>query len=199
MHHKPLQISVSLPQEYAPFTSPILTASPLSNSRDSTLSLKSEEKSQKVRFPSAYILLNMTFELQVCDETTFPFLPLPRDFDCIRFESWAPVAGQIQEWLINIVANPRSQEWIWGRDLFWIAFMAAYPHFPQGSWPVWNSKISMEGAFIQSWIERGFQNWGDTEDSVVFEVLQQLWDEFNRVASLFYDDQLVEASISSYN
>jgi len=49
-------------------------------------------------------------------------------------ESWVALAEHIQDWLLNVVLDTHSQEWLWGRKAFWIAFIAAYPLFLLGSW-----------------------------------------------------------------
>jgi hypothetical protein len=114
-----------------------------------------------------------------------------------RHECWANLSSQIQDWLINDVTNPRSQEWKWGRDLFWISFIAAHPLFPQGSWPKWNSKISMDGPFIQNWIDRGQMSLSGERpitNSGGNSVLSDLWEEFICIASFFYPHKIVENS-----
>ncbi|KAG2029760.1 hypothetical protein BDR03DRAFT_825306, partial [Suillus americanus] len=64
---------------------------------------------------------------------------------------WVTLLYKLESWLVHIVVDTCTPEWTWGRDAFWIAFLAAYPDFPHGSWPLWNSRISLEGAFIESW------------------------------------------------
>lgn len=37
------------------------------------------------------------------------------------------------------------------RELFWTAFISAFPESPSGNWPRWNTLIAMEGDFISRW------------------------------------------------
>jgi hypothetical protein len=86
-------------------------------------------------------------------DISIPFLPLPPTFDQHDRSNWAELANSIQEWLIGVVHDTNCPEWKWGRDAFWISFIAAHPSFPDGDWPVWHPKISMQGPFISSWFE----------------------------------------------
>lgn len=59
---------------------------------------------------------------------------------------------KIDHWMVNTL-KPVSQEWHWGRELFWLSFVAAFPEFPCGNnWPPWNTRVPLEGAFIESWV-----------------------------------------------
>ena len=81
------------------------------------------------------------------------FLPWKSLFDPVNCNCWASLTHNIQDWLINVV-DTQSQEGVWGCKLFWMAFMAACSTFPQGPWPYWHPRISVEGAFIQHWLNR---------------------------------------------
>jgi hypothetical protein len=130
-------------------------------------------------------------------------LPLPRDFDFAQEKSWVALAERIQNWLLDVVLDTHSQEWLWGREVFWIAFIAAYPLFPLGSWLMWNSKISLEGSFIQSWMDKmsvdGLE--ADSKDVVSLAeglsvealsiIREDLWEEFRCTVSLFYPHELI--------
>ena len=64
------------------------------------------------------------------------------------------LADAIQDWLVAEDASFRRKALRqWGTEAFWIAFTAAYPAFPHGEWPRWNTQIGMEGQYIQSWLE----------------------------------------------
>lgn len=80
------------------------------------------------------------------------FLPLPLSFDRRSQRHWASISQRIADWLISVVADLFSNIWKWGREAFWISFVAAYPSFPNGEWPTWPTEISLEGAFISYWI-----------------------------------------------
>lgn len=55
--------------------------------------------------------------------------------------------------MIDQVADSRHPQWAWGKDLFWFAYIAAYPRFPEGHWPSWDPAIPAEGAFIDRWLD----------------------------------------------
>jgi hypothetical protein len=88
-------------------------------------------------------------------------------------------ARKIESWLVNVIVHSCLQEWVWGQDLFWIAFIATYLAFPEGNWPMWNSKILMDGMFIQGWFNQS--------GAVLAKGLpDELWEELCHVSSLFY-------------
>jgi hypothetical protein len=37
---------------------------------------------------------------------------------------------------------------MWGVEVFWIAFVTAFPQFPFGAWPTWDPAILLNGPFI---------------------------------------------------
>ncbi|KAI9058803.1 hypothetical protein FKP32DRAFT_1597129 [Trametes sanguinea] len=82
------------------------------------------------------------------------FLPIAPGFDFRHSQDWAQLADRVADWLIAVVDDPRSRVWRWGREVFWIAFVGAYPRFPGGEWPNWPCKISLDGAFITHWMNR---------------------------------------------
>jgi hypothetical protein len=69
--------------------------------------------------------------------------------------------------------------------------MAAYPLFPRGSWPLWNPKISLDGSFMQCWMDRehAMESMSPLASE---EVLSNLWEEFTHVASLFFPYELIQ-------
>ncbi|KAG1853030.1 hypothetical protein F4604DRAFT_1591780 [Suillus subluteus] len=84
---------------------------------------------------------------------TISFLPLPPSFDYVNRADWETVTQRIQEWVTTEV-DTESSLWTWGRDTFWLAFVAAYPSFPMGKWPMWDPHIPLEGSFIEEWLQR---------------------------------------------
>ncbi|KAG2085108.1 hypothetical protein BD769DRAFT_1374531 [Suillus cothurnatus] len=98
---------------------------------------------------------------------------------------WVTLLHKLESWLvhINIVVDTRTPEWTWGHDTFWMAFLAACPDFPHSSWPLWNSRISLEGAFIELWTPTE-----DPEDSPALitnhdTIRAVIWTEFQRLAA----------------
>lgn len=128
------------------------------------------------------------------NDDSITFLPL-QTFDPFDSKCWSNLAEDIQEWLLNIIVDPYSQEWTWGRELFWMAFMAAYPTFPQGDWPSWDAKISVEGAFAQGWLDRGgaggIENGSETEQVAMLR--KDVWEQFCQTASLYYPCEVVRS------
>jgi hypothetical protein len=127
------------------------------------------------------------------DDIAIPFLPLPPTFNYFNRTDWQMVSQRIQEWLTTEV-DTRSSVWTWGRDAFWLAFVAAYPSFPSGQWPMWDPHIPLEGEFIEQWLER---SGGDSagEDSAFNEALSvsDIWDDFCKHVALFYPFSLLSS------
>ncbi|KIO21110.1 hypothetical protein M407DRAFT_10561 [Tulasnella calospora MUT 4182] len=68
------------------------------------------------------------------------------------------LAQDIQDWLVlNDVTKPSATR-NWGRELFWMAFVAVHPCFPGGEWPDWDSRVPMEGDFIDEWMTGRFHS-----------------------------------------
>ncbi|KAH9894127.1 hypothetical protein C8Q73DRAFT_503816 [Cubamyces lactineus] len=86
--------------------------------------------------------------------TPIIFLPITADFDHRNLQDWASLSKRIGDWLLRVVAERRSIIWRWGREAFWITFVAAYPSFPRGDWPRWPCEIALDGPFICHWVER---------------------------------------------
>ncbi|KAG1888081.1 hypothetical protein F4604DRAFT_1570187, partial [Suillus subluteus] len=104
---------------------------------------------------------------------------------------WVTLLYKLESWLVHVVVNTRTPEWTWGCDAFWMAFLAAYPDFPHGSWPLWNSRISLEGAFIESWTLTE-----DAEDSPALitdhdTIRAGIWTKFQRLATECFPYSLV--------
>jgi len=81
--------------------------------------------------------------------------------------------------------------WIWARDAFWLAFVAAHPHFPGGKWPMWDPRIPLEGTFIEQWLDRS-SNISAHEESIV-DIRCNIWEEFYKNAALFYPYPLISS------
>lgn len=71
-----------------------------------------------------------------------------------------------------------------------MAFIAAYPTFPQGPWPFWDAKISVEGAFIQGWLDREESRVEKVSQGVEFEhstdIRKDIWQQFCQTVCLYY-------------
>ncbi|KAG2126138.1 hypothetical protein BD769DRAFT_1321691, partial [Suillus cothurnatus] len=131
----PIQISVSIAEEYSSFTTPVIESLALNGYPISEGSISENVCAQ----PSLHVDIPITF------------LPLPSNFNPTDSCHWSRLLGQIQRWLVNIPSD--SQHWSWGRDAFWFAFVAAYPDFPSGNWLTWDARIPLQGRFIEQWLE----------------------------------------------
>jgi hypothetical protein len=79
---------------------------------------------------------------------------------------------------------------MWGWDAFWLTFVAAYPFFPRGTWPMWDPRIPLEGAFIEQWLETLSHSITVNQEIIVIDLgdtedLKEIWDTFCRDAALF--------------
>ncbi|KAG0694573.1 hypothetical protein DFH29DRAFT_815197 [Suillus ampliporus] len=101
------------------------------------------------------------------------------------------LSKEIEKWLVAEV-DARSQLWTWGRDAFWLTFVAAYPLFPRGKWRMWDPRVPVEGTFVEEWLGRS----GDIDvktgsNESVLALLSDIWTEFGRHTALFYPFPLV--------
>ncbi|KAH9913801.1 uncharacterized protein BXZ73DRAFT_55299, partial [Epithele typhae] len=80
------------------------------------------------------------------------FLPIPFTFNPRNGEDWQAMSERISDWLLSQVQDRSSALWTWGREAFWIAFIAAHPLFPGGEWPRWSPEIALDGVFVRHWV-----------------------------------------------
>ncbi|KAG2354907.1 hypothetical protein BDR07DRAFT_1229648, partial [Suillus spraguei] len=136
----PIEISVSITEEFGCFTMPIVQTMSL----DHWCSLPESP-------------VNDDFELLSDDSVSpannipIPFLPLPSHFNYNKWTDWELIFKQIEKWLIEV--DMELPQWTWGRDIFWLTFIAAFPSFPRGTWHMWDPRILLEGAFTEQWLE----------------------------------------------
>ncbi|KAG6376776.1 hypothetical protein JVT61DRAFT_1800 [Boletus reticuloceps] len=104
-------------------------------------------------------------------KSMFPFLPLHDGFDPNDMNEWKWLATTIQEYLLE---NRRLRTNFQGCnlfvcELFWMAFVAAYPTFSHGAWPFWDSQITMEGDFVSRWVvNRSDELYCENDDAINF-------------------------------
>ena len=103
----------------------------------------------------------------------FPFLPLPSNFESTDVSHWQRLTKTIERCLVasTTFENRYPEAYRVMRDLFWMAFVAAFPTFPEGDWPLWDARISMEGGFISNWVCK-------EEVTRMPFVQQAIWDKF---------------------
>ncbi|KAH7931054.1 hypothetical protein BV22DRAFT_985002, partial [Leucogyrophana mollusca] len=136
----PIQISIAMAEEHRSFMKPVVQVISW-NVCESEDSLNSGDTSlQSTHQPS-----------EPHGDVLIPFLPLPHTFNHSDQNHWTVLAHNIQDWLVTM-AHLESQQWTWGRDAFWLAFVAANPEFPNGKWAEWDPRIPLEGEFIERWM-----------------------------------------------
>lgn len=127
-------------------------------------------------------------------EIPISFLPLAPSFNHRDGQSWSKLVEVISNWLVNDVKTLKTQEWTWGIDAFWMAFVAAYPSFPCGTWPDWDCRIALDGTFIHEWFDNdGCEGWSqhynipfDNSSEGLANFRDQIWVLFQSHVSLFY-------------
>ncbi|KAG1737141.1 uncharacterized protein EDB91DRAFT_1237955 [Suillus paluster] len=137
----PVHISVSVAEEYGPFTSPVMEAISVDLCPTHIFG------SYLTQFTPSQADNNLSSQ----EDVVIPFLPLRETFNYANPMEWATLSREIKRWLVTEV-DIRSQLWTWGRDAFWLTFVAAYPLFPGGKWPMWDPRVPVEGTFIKEWL-----------------------------------------------
>ncbi|KAF8417183.1 hypothetical protein L210DRAFT_3462180 [Boletus edulis BED1] len=166
----PIQVSVSLSEAYRGITLPEV--------RTGAWCLNEEPER----------LLSVMTNATIDDDIPIPFLPLPPIWDHLNSDHWLVLLKEIERWLVNDIRSPTIPQWTWGRDTFWLAFIGAYPSFPNERWEQWNPDIPLEGQFIEEWLTR------DGIDGSTQATLSHIWDEFCRHAALFHPSPLIASS-----
>jgi len=112
----------------------------------------------------------------------FPFLPLSQGFQPLNTYEWKQLVMNIEQHLLADphLNNTHPECYFLMRQLFWMAFVAAFPSFPHGDWPNWNSQIPMEGNFISRWVlkDSDDSDWDDFPDTCV-AIRQLVWEQFS--------------------
>ncbi|KIK97982.1 hypothetical protein PAXRUDRAFT_135198, partial [Paxillus rubicundulus Ve08.2h10] len=170
----PIQITVSVCEELRSFTSPVIEAI-LWNICNSEHSLHSGRSDLERNNDTDYFT---SWELPIL------FLLLPQAFNYCSSQDWDNLSQQIEGWLVTIPTD--SQQWMWGRDTFWLVFISANPTFPHGRWPLWDVRVPLEGPFIKDWLAMSAQaqSTPSTTDDP-HSILQQIWFKFQSQVALF--------------
>ncbi|KAK1230712.1 protein kinase, partial [Marasmius sp. AFHP31] len=99
-------------------------------------------------------------------------------------ELWADVYKGIGEWMGRFgMERGETEDWQWGREVYWMAFVAAFPHFPAGSWTNWDPAIELEGPFIVEWVGRGGTASLDRQrgsNSLEQQARDEIWQHFRQ-------------------
>lgn len=116
---------------------------------------------------------------------------------------WAALSKDIERWLVDDVKSTSVPQWAWGRDAFWLAYIAAHPMFPNGRWSPWDSRIPLEGQFIEEWLKDDGESSSadETPSNEAYEaaiaertLLFNIWESFGRHVALFYPFLLIPVS-----
>ncbi|KAI6147709.1 hypothetical protein BKA82DRAFT_164944 [Pisolithus tinctorius] len=133
--------------------------------------------------PAAHSNISVTTDMSY-DEIPIMFLPLPPLWNPMDTNHWLELLKRIEQWLVDIMQVTNVPEWTWGHDVFWLAYIGAYPAFPCGKWEPWNPIIPLEGQFIEEWLAK--EETDDMFPHNVSDMLSYIWNEFCRHAVLFY-------------
>ena len=120
------------------------------------------------------------------------FLPLAPAFNKASTKAWVTLASRIQNWLIFYIQDQHLAHWKWGSEVFWIAFVAAFPSFPLGEWPLWDVRIPLAGAFIEKQVlpnnfeEAARQASELTSEEDLIKRREELWEDFCKVVKVIY-------------
>lgn len=119
------------------------------------------------------------------------FLPLSPKFNKTSAVAWASLAFRIQQWLLHFIQDQHLPHWKWGADVFWTAFIAAFPNFPLGSWPPWDGRIPLTGAVVNKHVigtdfeeisRRASESTGDD----LIKRREDLWEDFCKLVKPMY-------------
>ncbi|KAI0345232.1 hypothetical protein BDW22DRAFT_1354140 [Trametopsis cervina] len=185
----PLQVNITVPGKFAAYVRPVLKA--VVEHTDTFAEVIEDEKEDD----------------SPMSDHAITFMPLPKEFNHQSSNSWQAMAAEIQSWLNDEVRDTTHLQWQWGLELFWIAYVAAFPDFPSGTaWHDWELALPIDGAFINNWIqshgddetddEDGMDMNGDKADIDSSQGLapvtryhvqrEHLWREFQQQLGLFY-------------
>ncbi|KAK1226717.1 protein kinase [Marasmius sp. AFHP31] len=178
----PLQISLSLPEPYRSFLQPVVnqvSGSPTSDvlQREED---KREDRNDVLDDRSSSRSSNSYTPPQIPDP---PFLVLLPTFDHHTPESWTTMYKSIGQWMAAFsVCRDVSEDWQWGREAYWMAFTAAFPHFPNGDWSDWDPRIKLDGPFMQEWLgrETGEEDGEKTTGCLEAEAREDIWRCFHQ-------------------
>ncbi|KAF8837374.1 hypothetical protein BDN67DRAFT_983294 [Paxillus ammoniavirescens] len=139
----PIEISASISEQYKGFTSPVICAKAWSVHQSEQCTCSAT---------SSHIAPATMDQEDSAGDLPIPFLPLAPMFNPMDSRHWATLSKDIEWWLVNDVQTMSVPQWAWGRDAFWLAYVAAHLMFPNGSWSLWDPRIPLEGQFIEEWL-----------------------------------------------
>ncbi|KAI6140157.1 hypothetical protein BKA82DRAFT_157315 [Pisolithus tinctorius] len=174
----PIKISASISEEYKGITLPVICTKAWS-------AHQSEQLTHSVA--ASFATMSSINQEDSAGDFPIPFLPLASTFDPMDTCHWATLSKDIERWLMNDVWTTSVPQWAWGRDAFWLAYIAAHP-----IWSVWDPRIPMEGQFIEEWLNDDGTN--GSADGIRHLLLSNIWESFSRHIALFYPFVLIPVS-----
>ncbi|KAI0795996.1 hypothetical protein C8Q75DRAFT_730148 [Abortiporus biennis] len=184
----PLNIAISLPPEFGNFICPVILPTPLAPFHPlSTVEFLEEREVTNSE-----------------DQDYIQFLPLPSSFQISSRDSWLYLVSDISNWLNTVIDNTTAPEWKWGLEAYWMAFIAAYPKYPEGRWDCWDARIGPESKFVDEWAnsedypDHGAAAFCPEEDNkpclVCVSVRVKIWIKFKQFMSLYYPHPIIQPS-----
>ena len=178
---KLLQISVSLPKDYAGFTSPILKAHfPPSSKKVNTILLVDWKGNQvSLMHPPAFLTWLSHPHWAGKQQHLWSHYHFPTEI--FVWSCWLQLLGKSHTYVISKIGLSMLLILSLGHELLWMSFIAACPTFLQGPWPYWHPRILVEGKFIQDWLNRAETNGENLKFEDVSVLHKDLWEQFHQV------------------
>ncbi|KAI0737270.1 hypothetical protein BC629DRAFT_1600479 [Irpex lacteus] len=126
-----------------------------------------------------------------------PFIPLSEEFNPFSFICWYALHESVANWLVMLVDQRDTLEWMLGMDLYWMCVFGTWPQWREGSTlprPRWCEEICDEGngIFYASWIKDD----DDTPSITLYEhtkfVRHRMWLGFASHAGLLLNIQCIK-------
>ncbi|KAJ8086263.1 hypothetical protein PM082_005086 [Marasmius tenuissimus] len=176
----PLQVSISLPEPYRSFLQPVVNqlSTPLTP-RDFMQTEKQEADEKEDKGDYDVPEDNSSCYPKAPDP---PCLALPPTFNRHMSDSWITMYKSIGTWMQQFkMRQDMSDDWDWGREAYWMSFAAAFPHFPGGNWPNWDSTIELDGPFILEWLgrDRGMENGEEAREDIWRRFSLHIWSRYS--------------------
>ncbi|KAL0056974.1 protein kinase, partial [Marasmius tenuissimus] len=176
----PLQISLSLPEPYHSFLQPVVNQ--FSDSSTSSLIQGAEDDEMKTTIALDAAEFSSPHDSQAPSQVPDPpCLVLSPTFNCHTFNSWIVLYESIGQWMGNFRAHRNlSEDWEWGREVYWMAFTVAFPNFPSGDWSNWDPMYDLDGPYVQEWLgcEREEESEEGTSGHSGEETRGKIWQQF---------------------